>query len=546
MVQLREYQTDALGAWDKFVDGGGTRGLMVLPTGAGKSVCVAQLPKKYGRTLVLAHREELLDQMAGHLQTANPGLTVAVEQAGRRAAGADLVVGSVPTLGRKGSTRINDIGDFKLVVVDEAHHASGESYGRVLTHYKDCLRLGVTATPQRGDGKRLSDVFDEVVFFLSILDLIQQGFLVPPVGYRVRTTSDLTDVHTRAGEFVERELADAVDTEERNKLCVDSYKQLASGRRAVVFAVNVAHAEHIEEAFKAAGIPATSVFGHTPKDERAQRLADFRAGKYLILSSVMVVSEGYDDPGISCLLMARPTRSPLLFTQQVGRGLRIHPGKEDCIIIDLADACQGKKPMGLPTLMGLPPDLDCQGKKLHEVADRFQQLEKLSPEEAARVRSAEEIEGAFEKIDLFRPPPMDPLLAKYTAFIWMETGQDHWVLNLAGEKRERLSIHADALGMYVVTLEREDATFTLGQTDDMVRAFAKTDAWVREYRGDKTKLLDRTAVWRQDAPTEKQLKWLKKYNIPVTKEMTKGEASLILDKLFAEKPKSPARRQRTF
>lgn len=539
-MKLRPYQIEALEAWDQFVDKGGKRGLMVLPTAAGKTVVFAQLPKKYGRTLVLAHREELLDQAAEKLAAANPSLTVAVEAAARKAGNADLVVGSVPTLGRNGSKRIHDIGDFNLIVVDEAHHASpdNQTYQRVLNYFPDALRLGVTATPQRGDGKSLNNVFDEVIYFRTIEEMIEEGWLVPLVGYRIKTGSDLSGVHLRAGEFIESELAEAVDTDERNRLAVRAYQELAIGRRATVYAVNVEHGEHLAETFRDAGISCEAIFGKTDKELRRQVLANFAAGKISVLSNCSVLTEGWDDPGMSCLILARPTRSALLFTQIVGRGLRLHPpDKEDCLVIDLADACAGKKPVGLPTLMGLPSDLDCEGEKLHEVAKRYRELEAKSPEEASRVRSAKDIDTAWERIDLFRPAQLSPDVVEYSQYIWIEVGPQHWVLNIGGEEREKMAIEADPLGNYVVSLNSARETKILGQTADMVSAFSRSDRWVKNNRSDKTVLLDQNAAWRTQPPSEAQLKWLKKYNIPITADMTKGQASLILDKLFASKPK---------
>lgn len=540
-MKLRPYQEAALEAWDAFVGKGGRRGLMVLPTASGKTVIFAHLPKTYGKTLVLAHREELLDQAADKLRQANPELTVGVEAAERTADGADLVVGSVPTLGRARSNRLTKFNpqEFGLVVVDEAHHASPDNstYARVLDYFKDVPRLGVTATPQRGDKKGLIGVFDEVVYFRSVEDMIREGWLVPPVGFRVRTGDDLSGVHTRAGEYVESELVAVVDNARRNKLAVDAYMELAIGRRACVYAVNIDHAVHLEEAFRDAGLSTGSVYGHTPKDTRRQTLKDFYDGKISIMVSVGVLTEGWDDPGVSCLILARPTRSPLLYTQIIGRGLRLHPEKDDCVIIDLADACAGKKPVGLPTLMGLPPDVDCKGKPLHEVAARFRELEALSPEEASMVTDVDDLESAFERIDLFRIPPPDPYLLEVTKFVWMEVGQGHWVLNLAGPDREKMTIETDPLGQYVITYHKGKKEQILGYGTDLVRTFSRTDEWVRTHKSDRSALIDREAVWRDQPPTVNQMKYLKKYGVPLGPVKTKGQASLILDKIFSTNPK---------
>lgn len=507
---------------------------------SGKTVVFSELPKRYdGNMLVLAHREELLTQAREKILWANPDLKVEIEQ-GQNVANidADVVVASTATLGRSNSSRIEKFNGnhFTTIVVDEAHHAAAPSYKRILEHFTPALQLGVTATPQRGDKIRLTDVFEEIVYFKTIEELIRESYLANLAGYRIRTETDISGVSTRSGDWAEGELSEAVNTPERNNLAVKAYRDKADEKKAVVFCVDVAHAEDMAKTFNYAGIPTGIITGAMNTEVRQQTLEAFRSGELKVLANCMVLTEGFDEPSIECIILARPTQSQLLYTQIVGRGTRLHPGKERCIIIDLADTTKNKKPIGLPTLMGLPPDFDSEGEDITAVKEKFKELESKAPAEAARAKSIEQITQAWERIDLFMPPPVNPALLEYTTLIWMETGSNRYVLNLP-TSGERIGMEEDALGRYVVKLKNNDEDRVLGVCETMEEAFKRSDKWIQNHRADQIKLLDNTAQWRADRPSEKQIKWLKKFGVPITNDLTKGQASMMLDKLFAEAPK---------
>lgn len=538
---LRYYQKEALEAIEAKKKDGVRRQLVVLPTGGGKTVVFAQLPKIYGRTLVLAHREELLEQAKEKIEWANPGLEVEIEQGSRHAGRADVVVASVPTLGRAGSGRIEKYprGYFDVVVIDEAHHAAAPSYGRILDYFDSALRIGVTATPQRGDKTRLTDVFDEIVYFKSVGDMISEGFLSPLTGIRIPTDVDISGVHTSHGDFSEKELSQAVNVEARNRLIVEAYRKFAPGRKAIVFCVDVAHAHDAASAFTASGLRCGVITGAMSGDERAETLGRFRSGGLDVLTNCMVLTEGFDEPSVDCIILARPTQSQLLYTQIVGRGTRLNEGKQDCLIIDLADATKGKKPMGLPTLMGLPPDFDLENQDLVEIGEKFKRLEALAPNEAARAKSVKDLDEAFERIDLFRPPPPNPELLQYSNLIWMEVGPDSYYLSLGGDRRESIHISTNALGQWVVGLRGDEGERVLGVVPEMTEAFVRSDRWVKKNRAEVMALVDANAAWRtaKVPPTEKQLRILRKHGVPITDDLTKGSASQIIDKIFAQNPK---------
>lgn len=541
-MQLRKYQVEALDAIDDALEKGVRRPLVVLPTGGGKTVVFAQLPKRHdGKMLVLAHRQELLTQAQEKIRWANPDLSVEIEQ-GQNVADmkSDVVVASTATLGRANSSRLEKFHphQFATIVIDEAHHAAAPSYKRILDYFKPNLQLGVTATPQRGDKTRLTDVFDEIVYFKTIQELIEDGYLSNLAGYRIRTSTDISGVTTRGGDWAEGELSEAVNNDERNRLAVEAWRDKANGKKAVVFCVDVQHAKDMADTFNKAKIPTGVITGAMKDDERSLVLNAFRMGNVKVLANCMVLTEGFDEPSIEAIILARPTKSQLLYTQIVGRGTRLHPGKDRCIIIDLADATSGKKPMGLPTLMGLPPDFDSEGEDLTEAAKKYKDLEDKAPAEAARAKSVSDIKEAWERIDLFMPPPPNEALLEYTAFIWMETGQDRYILNLP-VTRERLMMDGDALGRYTVKLKSDEGEKVLGVCETMEEAFRRSDSWIQRHRDDQVKLLDNDAQWRADGPSDKQIKWLKKFGVPITQDLSRGQASIILDRLFRENPRKP-------
>ena len=233
--------------------------------------------------LVLAHRKELLDQACDKIRQANHHLRVAVEQAGRSAdADCDVVVAGVPTLGRKGSTRLQrlDPDRFFLIVIDEAHHATAATYRRVLEYFgvfapeTRKLLVGFTATPKRGDGLGLDAVFQEIVFSKSLPEMIQTGFLSPVAGYRVETDIDLSRVKTRMGDFVASQLSLAVNVVERNDMIVDIFHSHLEGKKTLCFCVDVAHVHSLAGAFNKAGIATAAVSGDMDPLERAKALED--------------------------------------------------------------------------------------------------------------------------------------------------------------------------------------------------------------------------------------------------------------------------------
>jgi ATP-dependent helicase IRC3 len=537
---LRQYQKEALEASIEAEEQGILRQLIVIPTGGGKTEIFSRYPDYRPNStpmLIIAHREELLEQARQKIKRANPNLTVSIEQGKNVADHTDVVLASVATLGRANSKRLARFPRdyFKLVVVDEAHHAAAPTYRRILDYFADALLVGVTATPRRGDNVGLHDVFDSIVYTKTMEELINDGFLSPLVGYRFNTDCDLSDIKIVRGDFAEGELANKVNTPARNEAVVEAYLRFGP-RKALAFCVDVAHAQAIAQHFQSNRVEAHAIWGAMDHDLRRETMAAHDAGEFPVLTNCQIATEGYDSPSIDMILMARPTKSTVFYAQAVGRGLRLHPGKQDCLVVDIADVSRIGRPIGLPSLVGLPADFDLEGKSATETVGEFRRLADTSPGLAQTVKSFADINGAWEKIDLFTPPPPNPALLQYSQLVWVELGDEQYVLNL--QAGNTLSIQPDVLDAWHVTHKDADGKHLLTTTPEMGDAFRFADAWIKENHQDLLTFMRADARWRDNPVTEKQGNVLRRAGIPY-EHLTRGQASQIIDKLYSEK-KRPA------
>jgi superfamily II DNA or RNA helicase len=382
VVELRPYQREAIAAVIAARKRGVRRMVVCLPTGAGKTVIFSELARLATKqVLVLAHREELLGQAVDKLSRALAGTRVVGLERGtsRAAADAKVLVASLRSLhpDRIGSVLAGR--DLGLIIYDECHHAPAADNQRVLRVIGAFERdwpgtlVGFTATTQRGDGKGLDEVFEDIVYSQSLPDLIEAKYLAPLKGYRVATEADLTRLSSGGADFDDGELAEVVDIQERNALVARSIQELARDRRTIAFCVTVNHARNLAKALNHLGVPAGLVYGEMSSADRAKALAEFREGKIQVLANVAVLTEGFDDPGVSCIAMARPTRSEGLYAQCVGRGTRLFEGKKDCLILDFVDVSELSL-CTLPSLFGCPRDLDLRGQDASDAAKAWHQI----------------------------------------------------------------------------------------------------------------------------------------------------------------------------
>ena len=597
---LRGYQSAGLDAIAQALEAGTNRQLLQMATGTGKTVLFAELrkrlapwleqfPERQRRMLVIAHREELLDQAARKILAANPGIMVSVEQGDRYANSySDVVIASIQTLAARKFHRLHRLLErhtFRIVVVDEAHHAAAPSYRTALVHLgflppadasdkaeveaanfddvakmqaalagwdavapKDRLLLGVTATPNRSDAIGLGCVFQSIVYTYPIKQAIDDSHLVPIVPWAIDTDTSLDNVKITAGEFNQKDLAEAVNNLRRNQLAVQGWMEHAMGLSTIAFTVDVQHAHNLADVFNKAGAVARPLSGETPKDERRQLLADYERGKIQVLTNCMVLTEGTDLPLTGCILHAKPTRSATLYEQMTGRGLRPYPGKAECVVIDVVDVARRHSLQTAPVLYGLPPGLNANGKPLQQLDEELQlwrqehaniDLESLL---ASGRLTLEQLKIRSERIDPWAVLALGAF-GDGRAFDWIRSGADEYRLSYPWQDgTEILLVERDMLGKFDLSLTlrpREGGpprqrTLAAGVAT-AAEAAGIAEAFVERERREVTKLKAVDAPWKQRPASDKQKGLLRRLRVPFREPLTMGQAGKLIDTAMARR-----------
>lgn len=334
-MELRPYQEEARQKVQEEWENGKKRTLLVLPTGTGKTIVFSKIiedrVKKGERVLVIAHRGELLEQASDKLYKST-GLKTATEKAEQTSLGSfyRVVVGSVQTMQRE--KRLNQFPPeyFDTIVIDEAHHAISDGYQRVLHHFEDANVLGVTATPDRGDMRNLGSYFESLAYEYGLAEAIKSGYLSPIKALTIPLKLDLSNVKQQAGDFSTKDLGTALDpyleqiAEEMKKQCFN--------RKTVVFLPLVKTSQKFRDILNKHGFKAAEVNGESA--DREQVLKDYEEGKYNVLCNSMLLTEGWDCPSVDCVIVLRPTKVRALYSQMVGRGTRLAPGKKELLLLD--------------------------------------------------------------------------------------------------------------------------------------------------------------------------------------------------------------------
>ena len=497
MIELRPYQQAAIDAFKAAVTEGEKRLLLTLPCGTGKTVTGLALAKELGaRTLWLAHRDELIEQPARALATVWPGAQAGVVKADRDERDAsDIVFASVQSAHRR------EMGQFDLLVCDEAHRITAASYGKILAQVDPPLLLGLTATPERTDQARLDSVFERIVYQLHLLDAIKQGYLCDVEIVQRKIDVDMDDVTTGVGgDFVGSELDAALLEADIVGEIVKAVREHAADRRSLIFVVSVRQAEAVADAI---GHSAAWVSGKTPTDERRDIVRRFTSGDIRQLVNCNLFTEGTDIPAIDCIVMARPTTSKSLAIQMLGRGLRLAPMKDNCLILDLVGTSNRHTLVQAPVIFGLTPEpvpqkepsgpdpsvaLEMRGQAL------LRQVRGVAPGVRSALRWVEGKPGEYA------------LSAGRGGTIVMRPQGGLWVVEVVGGPTR------DPL-----TAAPVDQSLALGVAEDYVRrcqAVAVAGAQAES--------------WRHMDPSAKQIAALRRAKVPVTAALTRGEASDLL------------------
>lgn len=565
LLPLRPYQAQCLDALDERWKTDGNRLAVVLPTGGGKTVIFSHLSKRHldanpgDRVLILVHTDELVQQAAAKVRTIAPHLSVGIVKAARNEVTADVIVASVQSL--RSEKRRKQIRGVGLVIVDECHHATANTYRTILEHYgcmESTLAAGFTATLMRGDGGPLGEVWQGVAFSRDVGYMVRKRYLVPPRGQAVRVPDfNLAMVRSTKADFREGDLGSALVNSLAPSVVAQSYREHASERSGILFCPTVASAEAFAEAFNLGGIACEVIHGNLPQDERRAILARLESGQTQVVANCMVLTEGFDSPRVSCVVVARPTKSKGLYIQMVGRGLRVDPLRpyedQDCLVLDVVGASATHDLRSIADLSDKPLDeaKARAGKSLIDLEDEFDRGEDEEPDED----DPTQYHGPVEVKEF------DPLAAKSTR-AWGKTKAGHYYLPAGWSTRE----HPNR-GAYVFLVPAGTGPYTVswctatgGAYDCPARvhdveceARHGRKGAITEHRGlDLETALGwaedlavdmgadpyesatkKTAPWRRKPASPAQLGTARQHGCPVRDGMRAGEVSDMIDKVKA-------------
>ena len=542
------------------------------------------------QTLILAHRRELVEQAARHCSNTYPDKIIDIEMGKLHASGvADITVASLQSITSGDRLLKFDPNNFKLVLVDEAHHIVAPGYLKVLEHFglrhkqPDSPHLvGVSATFSRFDGLRLGAAIDEIVYHKDYVDMIGAGHLSDVLFTTVKSSANLSKVKRGvSGDFDTGALSKAVNTDQVNEVAIRAWQTKAAGRRStLVFCVDLAHVAAMTQRFRHYGVDARFVTGDTPVRERAERLDAFRRGEFPVLVNCGVFTEGTDIPNIDCVLLARPTKSRNLLIQMIGRGMRLHPGKKDCQIIDMVSSLD----TGIictPSLFGLDPDElveDASVDSMRELKERRDAEKVRLMQSESGIADSAKIAGSRavtftdynSVLDLVADTSGEKHIRAISQLSWVQTDKDRYILEApAGfiklEKESREDKPGDGPLFWkawevkaLPSSLKSKSPFASPRLILMTADFAHAVHGCDNFAGEKFpfQYVNRRMAWRNRPATEGQLRFLNKMKKSGEElkedDITKGQAADMIVKIkhgargrFADMEADKKRRSKT-
>jgi len=566
IIRLRPYQEEAIFTILRYYNHNVRKQLVILPTGTGKTIIFASLIDKfledcinnYHKIIVLAHRDELIRQAVNKISLLVDRKYIGIIKADQNDIEKPVLVCSVQTLQRE--NRLKELSKETsfvfMLITDEAHHAVANSYIKIYNELLDdnTLHVGFTATGFRSDNIALGNVFDKIVYEKNLLDFIPD-YLVNLKIKKIKTNINLDSINTVNGDFNQTKLAKILDTENYIELITKSILKFAMDRLTLVFAPSVKSAYDIADLLKKKGVKAEAVSSNTPLDERRKILRKFQDKEIQVVTNYAILTEGYDNPAINCIVMARPTLSPVLYMQMLGRGTRKYPDKDDCLILDIAHLTDKYKLVNVNTLLGLPikdnDDLLSVKKRLEEEKERIEEIEEDIPPSVEKKKG-----GNVIAVYTLTEKDFEGLSPKKKIFEWIQIDRD-WFLEI--DKNIYIQLRTwdyeggllTEYGLRIIKLDygvyevlEVDKTDNWGHTLTLDWAFELGEAKAIKYWKDNKLLhyrftLNNTkAMWRKKPPTERQLKAIKKFypKLDISTIKTRGEANkLITQKILKQK-----------
>ncbi|KAI9816183.1 MAG: hypothetical protein M1827_001784 [Pycnora praestabilis] len=457
-IRLREYQEECIQSVLSYLAKGHKRLGISLATGSGKTVIFTQLIDRISpptpiatQTLILVHRRELVEQAARHCINAYPSKTIEIEMGNTHASGvADIIIASVRSIISGDRISKFDPKKFKLVLVDEAHHIVAPGYMETLGHFGLLsgtegapALVGVSATFSRFDGLRLGAAIDHIVYHKDYVDMIGEKWLSNVIFTTVQSKADISRVKKGVnGDFAPGDLSKAINNDQTNEITVRAWLAKAKDRRSTLgFCVDLAHVSGLTSTFRKHGIDAKFITGDTAKQIRSERLDSFRHGEFPVLLNCGVFTEGTDIPNIDCVLLARPTKSRNLLVQMIGRGMRLHPGKENCHVIDMVASLETGI-ITTPTLFGLDPSeiidnvgvddmKDLQDRKEAEKKRNERTVDVLNdqssiPKQISKTVTFTDYDSVFDLID---DTSGERHIRAISPLAWVEVAEDRYILS---------------------------------------------------------------------------------------------------------------------
>ena len=508
---LRPYQQAARDSIHAQWEQGRLRTLLVLPTGTGKTIVFASVAadqvRAGDRVLILAHRGELLEQAADKLQRST-GLVSAVEKAESTCLNSwfRVVVGSVQTLQRSARLERFPRDYFGTIIIDEAHHAITDGYRRILDYFEGAKVLGVTATPDRGDMRNLGEVFDSLAFEYKLTDAIKEGYLCRIMAQTIPLKLDISSVTMSGGDYAVGDLGTALDP--YLEQIAAEMAQRCKGRKTVVFLPLIKTSQKFRDLLNAKGFRAAEVNGQSA--DRREILADFDAGKYNVLCNSMLLTEGWDCPSVDGVVVLRPTKVRSLYSQMVGRGTRLFPGKTDLLLLDFLWMTDKHE-------LCRPADLVCEDRT----------VARQMTENLAGSGCPQDIEEAAAEASEDVVAQREEALAKQLE------EQRRKKAKLVDPLQYEMSIQAEDLAGYVPAFGWEAGPPTEQQTSALEKLGILPDAV--ESAGKASLLLDRLHKRRDEGlTTPKQIRCLEKYGFQHVGRWSFEQAKHMIDRIAAQ------------